>query len=279
MGEADVQIVVNEAEERMEAGLGEEGNQTFARHVWSLWIDPEIERRRQAGTLPDDFGLYRVQVIFRYDSLPEVRLNDEVKMLVIAEVDPMLVLGDQVRVNDLDKILSVDLTEVDANAGHITLILHRDRWVGRFDFRYQGVSSRQHLDRAREYLDVAAAALDRGTVGPCLDNLFSAAELMAKAELQMHDRAIALGMDDRGKRLQNLHQERRRRYSRWAKSGNTEQRYADLLDHLWDLRGAARYMEAGPLPTIEEARDMVETAEAMYTYLDARVPRPRLVSA
>lgn len=263
----------------MGAGLGEEGNQTFVRHIWSLWIDPEIEGRRQAGTLPDDFALYRVQVIFRYDRLPEVRLNDEVKVLVTAEVAPMLALGDEVRVNDLDKILSVDLTEVDANAGHITLILHRGRWVGQFDFRYHGVSSRQHLDRAREYMDVAAAALERGAVGPCLDNLSSAAELMAKAELQMHDKTIALGMDDRGKRLRNLHEERRRRYARWAQSGNTEQRYAELLEQLWDLRGAARYMEAGPLPTIEEARDMVETAEAMYLHLDVRVPRPRLVSA
>jgi hypothetical protein len=45
-----------------------------------FWINPEIERSREAGTLPEDFALSAAQVILDpgADEL-QVRLNEEVK--------------------------------------------------------------------------------------------------------------------------------------------------------------------------------------------------------
>jgi hypothetical protein len=51
--------------------------------VLELWINPEIERRREAGRLPDDFSLTRAQVIMNLDAnAPEVRFNKEIKAVV-----------------------------------------------------------------------------------------------------------------------------------------------------------------------------------------------------
>ena len=65
-------------------------DETFAKnlmqHALDLWINPEIERRRESGTLPDDFAVHRAQVIMNLDAdAPEVRLNKEIKAVAEAE--------------------------------------------------------------------------------------------------------------------------------------------------------------------------------------------------
>ena len=48
--------------------------------VLELWINPEIERRREAGSLPDDFVVTRAQIIMNLAAdAPEVRFNKEIK--------------------------------------------------------------------------------------------------------------------------------------------------------------------------------------------------------
>jgi hypothetical protein len=248
----------------MEPQFEAETSERFIQQFWDLWIGPAIERRQRDGQLPADFAPYRMQVIFRFGSLPEVRLNEEVRGRAVARPGRPVVVGEEVALDELEALLSVQLTDQDPNAGHFTLIRHRENWVLSFDFRYNAASSRQHAALAREFLNVATYALERGYVGPLIDNLFSATELMAKAELQMHDQTIFRG---------HFHGERRVRYQRWAETGNADRRYAELLNRLWDLRGVARYLEDGPLPSPEEARTMLDTAEEMFTHLDARIPR------
>ena len=50
-------------------------------------------------------------------------------------------------------------------------------------------------------------------------------------------------MPDLGIRDTKQHRVRRGVYNAWAASGNTEQRFADLLNTLQDLRAPARYLE------------------------------------
>ena len=47
--------------------FSKEFNDNFFKNISELYIDPEKERRKQAGTLPDDFALYAVQVIMNHD--------------------------------------------------------------------------------------------------------------------------------------------------------------------------------------------------------------------
>ena len=60
--------------------LNEEFGKNLMQQAFDLWINPEIERRREAGRLPDDFVLRAAQVIMSLDAnAPEVRSNEELK--------------------------------------------------------------------------------------------------------------------------------------------------------------------------------------------------------
>jgi hypothetical protein len=64
----------------------EEFIQNLMQQVHELWINPEIERRRGAGRLPDDFAISKAQVIMNVDADSlEVRFNEEVIVLAEAE--------------------------------------------------------------------------------------------------------------------------------------------------------------------------------------------------
>jgi hypothetical protein len=54
--------------------VDEEFSQNLMQQVHELWINPEVERRREAGRLPDDFAISRAQVVMNLDA-PEVRFT------------------------------------------------------------------------------------------------------------------------------------------------------------------------------------------------------------
>jgi hypothetical protein len=73
----------------------------FSQQINSLWINPEIARRRSQGKLPEGFALSAIQLIFRPEpSPPEVRFNEEVKMdLKLSWINPpegLNEIGDEV---------------------------------------------------------------------------------------------------------------------------------------------------------------------------------------
>ena len=167
--------------------FSKEFNDNFFKNISELYIDPEIERRKQAGTLPDDFALYAVQVIMNHDGPIEVRFNNEVNACVVGTFAKPVRDGEEVSISDLETITDVELTHRDPNAGHVTLLIHNGSWIGRFDFRYNATRSRNHLSTAREFLDAANVSLARRHLRAMLDNLFSATEVMAKGALLLHD--------------------------------------------------------------------------------------------
>lgn len=58
-------------------------NQRTLRDTFRLWIDPEIERRKAAATLPEDFQLRIAQVILNVDAPTVVRINEEVRAAIL----------------------------------------------------------------------------------------------------------------------------------------------------------------------------------------------------
>jgi uncharacterized protein (UPF0332 family) len=246
--------------------LSKEFNDNFFKNIAELYIDPEIKRRQNDNRLPDDFVLYAVQVIMNHDSPNEVRLNDEVKAHVVGNFAKPVTDGEQVSINDLESILDVRLTDCDPNAGHVTLLVHKGKWVGRFDFRYNASRSREHIEAAREFLDAARVSLEKGQLRPFVDNLFSATELMAKGVLLLHDEMMLSGKS---------HGIVHSRFNQWRHLGNTEPRYAALLNRLASLRGPSRYLQEKFHLTADDAKDMLEVAEDMFKDCSMRVPQDR----
>jgi hypothetical protein len=157
------------------------------RQAFELWLNPEIEHRRQTGRLPNGFSLYAAQVIMDMDTdAPTVRLNEEIKAVFHARLKRSVKKGEVVRENDFDEIEDLELTDLDPNAAHLTIILHKGFWVLKFDFRYNAARIRETIAAAREFLDAATFCLDKGNLRALVENLFGATELMAKGLLLMN---------------------------------------------------------------------------------------------
>jgi len=165
--------------------LHEEALQRTFAHAMELWFEPEIRRRQQAGTAPQPFPLRAAQVILYADSRPHVvRLNEEIQAVGEMKLREGLTKlpGEPVYLSEIEEIPSIRLPDTeDPNCGHFTLFLLGDRWYGTFDFRYNRGKASELLTAAEEFLATAAHASSEGRTRAAVDNLFSSAELAAKA--------------------------------------------------------------------------------------------------
>lgn len=241
-------------------------------NVLKTWVQPEIEARRAGGRLTPSFTLSKAQVIFDLESpRPVVRLNEEIRVVLLAKAARAIKGGETVAVEDLSEIREIHLTDLDPNAAHVTLIFFRGSWHLAFDFRYNATRIGKLLDAARQFLDCAGFALNIGHLHAGLDNLFSAVELMAKS--------IILRLPDEKALKSKKHGYFATALNLWGKLGNVDPKFTELLNTLSEARGSARYLER-PLPMdLDGARNRLALAEEMYAMVRAGSPtrKSRLV--
>lgn len=244
----------------------EQHTAAVVRQAFEFWINPEIERRRAAGALRDDFSLSAAQVIFDSDAeAPEVRLNEEIKAALLVTAKKDVAEGQEITADDITSYEGVLLTDDDPNAGHITIFPHEGNWGLAFDFRRNAARIAKHVDGSRQFLDTAAWARQEGKPAPFVDNLFSATELMATGFLiWMPDKSLL-----EGKSHGRIHD----RFNYERKMNNIDPRFAQLLNHLAALRRPARYLARELTLGDEEMDEMLAVAEAMHAALDASRPR------
>jgi uncharacterized protein (UPF0332 family) len=243
----------------------EMGN-NLMKQALELWINPEIERRKQNNTLPDNFSLNMVRVIMNFNSPNEIRFNNEVKVILKGRLvkDITEHEGRQVNIDEvMEKINRVVLTENDPNAGHFTMILHRGFWHIEFDFRYNATLCLEHYNAAKEFLESAKISMNRNNFRAFIDNLFSATELIAKAKLLMHDKTVF-----NSKKHGTVHA----RYNQYGNYGNIESKYTKLLNQLSSLRPKARYVQSNFSISKEDAKKMFKIALEMHEDLLINIP-------
>lgn len=207
------------------------------RQLVANYIAPEVARRRSAGTLSAGARIERAQVVFFPDHRrPFVRLNDEVHAIVDASLREGTIKrpGDAIFVDDLAAINRISLTDDEPECGHATMVLLGSRWVFGFDARYNRKLAREHLDLADQFLALARLALKRSWHGPFVDNLFSAAELAAKATLLL--------LPDATFAKKTTHKNITRKYRWFAELGNVDVEFRKALDQLGRWRVGARYL-------------------------------------
>jgi hypothetical protein len=184
-----------------------------------IYIRPEIERRQRRGELPDPFEMRSAQIIFPPDGKkPKIRLNSEVRAIAKLHLKTGVVknAGDPIYENEADGIEELRLTnEDDPNSGHVTMLMIDNKWVLAFDFLYDKALSLKHINTAKQFIEAAERSFEKKHWSPFVDNLFSAAELLAKAKL------LGLWSDSKF-RINSNHKAVQSRFNQFAHMGNTD---------------------------------------------------------
>jgi uncharacterized protein (UPF0332 family) len=228
------------------------------------FVRPELERRRADGKWPDEEPVYRFQVLLPDGAPPEVRLNRDVGGTVMAKATRAIAAGEEVVIDDFSAITGYTPREKDAGTPHVTAFLHREGWSLVFEFAGGHPDRFAFLERAEEFLEAAQRALRKEHLGACYDNALSSCELLAKTELLSCRPTIEIVLNSR------THAAIATPYNLWANLGNTDKRYARLLDRLHARRSTARYLQGVQPLTHSEAKEVLATLTDMHEHVKRR---------
>jgi hypothetical protein len=256
-----------------------EAGQTLFEDVVERFVRPHLLKRISSGELASDTLVYKFQVLLHENS-HEVRLNDSVRGSLVVEKAPgrSFAAGDVVTVDDIIGIDSFDPHPDDVGVPHLTGLMHRDGWSLIFALGHGHATRLDFFERGLEFLETAKEAASAGRIGAFVDTALSSCELLAKAELLSSGPTVELVLD------KPSHRAVTRPYHAWAALGNTERRFAQLLERLHELRGAGRYVErelklddwvvVAILSTLDDMREHVAKAvDDSRAELDTDLPQ------
>lgn len=229
----------------------------------TLYVTPEVERRRADGAMANGTPIPAAQVVFFPDGRrPIVRLNTEVRAILSPTPRDGVTKqnGDEVFADELGAIERISLPDDEPNCAHATILLLGTRWVCGFDSRYDREHARKHLDLGDQFLALARIAREKGWLGPFVANLFSAAELAAKATLLL--------MPDPEFRKQASHKHIATKFQSFAELGNVNSEFRDTLDRIRGWRHGARCLGNKKHDAASAGKQMLEIVSRMLA--DAR---------
>jgi hypothetical protein len=236
--------------------------QRFFQVMMEIFIGPAVELRQASGALPKPVILRAAQVIFYPDGRkPEVRINDEVRAIGEVKMREGIYKnsGDPIFEHEIQGLEGLSLPEKEfPGCGHATFVRFGDSWISAFDFRYNKDMSRQHLDAAAHFLETAEYARHKGHRSSFLDNLFTAAELTARATL--------LIMPDKKFREKSSHKAIHMRYNNFADLGNVAPEHIHAFNKLYGMRDKARYLKKPFKVSEDEAATLVAAVTEMIDW-------------
>jgi HEPN domain-containing protein len=179
-----------------------------------------------------------------------------------------LPIGHRFRVIDTSIIESVDLTDADQNAGHITVLFGIENFLITLDTRFNAGDAWRLAKKANSFLATAILALDHDHLDPAIDNAFSAAELVSKAELVAFNRQVLSA---------KKHGFIRSEMNRLGKTGTISRRFVEAYNGLERARPSARYGEGRHRIIDERCREYIDDVHKTLRWFEARLPnRPNL---
>jgi len=222
-------------------------------HMFQLSFSPEIVRRKEAGMLPEDFALWGAQMIQTEDAPKSVRLNDEIRGVMHVRMDRPVEKGEAATMSDLRNLVDFDVADDELDYGHCTVIFDGVGWRMFFNFQAGRGRSLSTMAKAEQFLEAARYSREQGHIGPTVDNLFSACELLSKARLTLNHSKAA---DNHRAISSAINAERR--------LGNVDSAFVELFNRMSRERYPARYgaYDEGTMPTSEEL-DLVQEEIAL----------------
>lgn len=258
--------------EKLDWGKLEGWDRTLA-HMWEIAFGPELERRKRAGLVEDDFYLYIAQFLQTPDGKTKVLFNEEVRGTALIESSHAFTEGQAITIDDLTHVENFDLPDDLLDCGHFTVFRAGAGWRIVFNFLSGRAKARDMFELADQYLQASITSSEKGYAGPAVDNLYSAAELVSKAELILH-RSAAAKSKSHGMIASEI--------NAWARLGNIEQAFVALFNKLGQQRPNARYGDKENRPSIPNAesydlvRAMIERGiERVASSIDPKSRYPK----
>lgn len=232
------------------------------------YLEPDIARRETQGTVELALG-GRAQILFMHGHSPEVRLGTQVRgsEVVESQMHTRKPTGaDWVKDIPETDVSNFVLPPEESMAGHLTAL----GTSSGLDLILSGTAMdgpiKSELFGADEFIESAEAALE-GPLGPFASVAYHAAELLARAEL--------LRLPDPRLDSAKTHDSVRARYNLWARFGNTDLRFAALLNSLADWQRNAKYKRTKFSLSDVQAAECMKMLKAMRAHAELR-PRQKL---
>jgi hypothetical protein len=232
-------------------------------HMQQVSFSPEIRRRKEADTLPEDFFFWSGQMIQPPDGSQIVRINSEIRGRPYLRTDRAIDNGEEIRLGDFANLEYFDLEDDELDSGHFTMFYTGSGWTVSFDFRSGRQKCIALLEKALTFLAATRLSIAKGLAEPSIDSLFTAAELVAKTRLILDHHRV----DD-----WRSHKATATRINRLARMGNVSGAFRDLFNRLSKERNPAKY--ATGYEAVLPSRDDVDVIENMALALQESV-KPR----
>jgi hypothetical protein len=253
--------IVSDTKPSLNDILGKEGVQNIFNNLMSLWVLPEIEERKRNGRIPENFILDRAQVILPPDQQRAVRLNKEVSAFLKAKAKPGMkkAYNEPVYEHEIDGILDISLTDHDdPNAGHVTFLQFKNQWIIHMDFRQNRGKAKERYDSALQFFEAAKLCFKNRLERPFIDNLFSAAELLATSQL------LCISGSKYAKT--QSHASTNMKYNSYIEIGNAKREFANTLNNLWPLSDTAWYCNSQLKFAWQEGEQYLQAIEEMIEH-------------
>ena len=231
-----------------------EDNQKFGsnllKNLMEVFINPEIKKRGLNGS----FVLRTAQIILIPGKPPIVRLNDEIKAIADVKLTDGISKsqGEKIYLHEIEDVTKIKLLDDERQKyGHFTIIRVKDKWSIAFDTRWNRDAAEAYIRMAEEFLETSKGCLKDKKYRACVDNLFSASELIVNSSL------IIMFPTKNMK-----HDGIRRTYEKIS----PKEEYKKTLNKLHGLRHPARYDKKDFNITEEECIELTKKVEEMIEY-------------
>jgi len=215
----------------------EEFGKTVYNNIKKIWLDPEIERRSKNGIAFTD-QIRAVQILIYPEKKTIIRFNDEVEAYVTFYKKKGVAKEkyDPVYEYEVEGIKSARVTEKDdPNCAQILILKIQEYYHIYFDFRYNKQIAFTFISSSKNFYKSAINNYEKNAIQPCVDNLYSSAELAIKSlfltwpNIKPHK-----GLSH--KIIKNMYEE-------YAELGNVKKEYKEIFNELYELRPRLRYFQ------------------------------------
>ena len=233
-------------------GLTQEDLKRTFQQIVDIWVIPEIKRRQKIGW--KERSVRAAQIILIPNKRPLIRLNSQVKATAKVKVNRDVKKGEAIFDTDISYVKDI-FSEKVKNSAYILLILFKDKWVIKFDFRYYMETTKEHIDAAKEFYESAKENLDKKRFRPFYEECWAVAELLSACNFLL----IGQKYDRHYKNIEKM--------KSWAELKNVKIEFSEVLEKLYKLRDSSRYIKSKDFEK-EDALKIIDTLKEMLEFTE-----------